>query len=98
MIARQQPSRNREHPSERARAAVEAHEHPMPSAAGVIVRYRELWGPDTLHPGKPPPPPRIHVDEAVRLTMPALDASPKSILPIVENSTGSGQCAPAEGP
>lgn len=73
-------------PSEQARAAVEAHEHAVLSADGVVVRYGQLYGPDTFYPDQPPPPPRIHVDEAARRTIPALDAAPKSILTITDGA------------
>jgi nucleoside-diphosphate-sugar epimerase len=86
-----------EHPDERARAAVEAHEHAVLSADGVIIRYGQLYGPDTFYPDEPPPPPRIHVDDAARRTIPALDAPPKSILAIVEISTDSRRSPLAEG-
>jgi hypothetical protein len=39
---------------------------------GVVVRYGQLYGPDTYYPDTIPPPPRIHVDEAARRTLPAL--------------------------
>jgi uncharacterized protein YbjT (DUF2867 family) len=75
-----------EHPNDQARAAVDAHEHAVLAADGVIVRYGQLYGPDTFYRDDPPPPPRIRVDEAARRTVPALDAAPKSILVIAEDS------------
>jgi nucleoside-diphosphate-sugar epimerase len=75
-----------EHPNDQARAAVEAHEGAVLGADGVIVRYGQLYGPDTFYPDEPPPPPRIRADEAARRTVPALDAAPKSILVIAEDS------------
>jgi uncharacterized protein YbjT (DUF2867 family) len=75
-----------EHPNDQARAAVEAHEDAVLSADGVLVRYGQLYGPDTFYPDEPPPPPRIRADEAARRTIPALDAAPKSILVIAEDS------------
>jgi nucleoside-diphosphate-sugar epimerase len=75
-----------EHPNDQARAAVEAHERMVLAADGVVVRYGQLYGPDTFYADKPPPPPRIRADDAARRTVPALDAAPKSILVIVEDS------------
>jgi hypothetical protein len=51
----------------------------------VVVRYGQLYGPDTFYPDEPPPPPRIQIDEAARRTIPALDAAPRSILVIAED-------------
>jgi nucleoside-diphosphate-sugar epimerase len=78
-----------EHPNDAARAAVEDHEHAVLSADGVVVRYGQLYGPDTFYPDEPPPPPRIQIDEAARRTIPALDAAPKSILVIAEASAAT---------
>ncbi|MGZ4172133.1 MAG: NAD-dependent epimerase/dehydratase family protein [Solirubrobacteraceae bacterium] len=52
-------------------------------AAGVVIRYGQLYGPGTYYPDAPPPPPRIHVDEAARATVPLLDAEP-GIVEVVE--------------
>jgi uncharacterized protein YbjT (DUF2867 family) len=43
-------------------------------AGGVVVRYGRFYGPGTYSEAAPPPP-RIHVDEAARLTLPLLDAA-----------------------
>lgn len=50
---------------------------------GTVLRYGQLYGPGTFHEAKPPPPPRIHVDEAARRTLTALEAGP-GILEITE--------------
>jgi hypothetical protein len=42
----------------------------------VVIRYGQLCGPGTYYEAEPPPPPRIHVDAAAALTMPALSAPP----------------------
>jgi hypothetical protein len=41
-------------------------------------------GPETFYPDEPPPPPRIHVAEAARRTIGALDGVPGSVLTIAE--------------
>jgi uncharacterized protein YbjT (DUF2867 family) len=73
------------HPDDQARAAVEDHERAVLSADGVVVRYGQLYGPDTFYPDEAPPPPRIRADEAARRTVQTLDAAPKSILVIAED-------------
>jgi nucleoside-diphosphate-sugar epimerase len=54
-------------------------------AGGVIIRYGQLYGPDTFYPEPeaPPPSPRVHVDEAARATAGLLDAEP-GIIEVVE--------------
>jgi hypothetical protein len=41
-----------------------------------VIRYGQLYGPGTYYEGDPPEPPRIHVDDAARQTLPALAAPP----------------------
>jgi hypothetical protein len=41
-----------------------------------VIRYGQLYGPGTFYPTAPPQPPHIRVDEAARLTLPALAAPP----------------------
>ena len=65
-----------EQPSGRGRAATAEHERAVLRAGGVVVRYGQFWGPDTYYPTAPPDPPRIHVDEAARQTLPTLQAPP----------------------
>ncbi len=45
-------------------------------AGGVVLRYGQFYGPGTYHVNELPSPPRIHIDEAARRTVDALDASP----------------------
>jgi hypothetical protein len=52
---------------------------------GVVVRYGQLYGPDTFYVDRPPPPPRANVDEAARLTLQTLDAEPRTILVVDED-------------
>ena len=57
--------------------AVEQHERMVLDAGGVVVRYGAFYGPGTFSgDGEPPPPPRIHVDDAARRTVELLDAEP----------------------
>jgi nucleoside-diphosphate-sugar epimerase len=63
-------------PSERRRAATAAHERAVLQAGGVVIRYGQLYGPGTYYEGDPPEPPRIHVDNAARQTLPALAVPP----------------------
>jgi nucleoside-diphosphate-sugar epimerase len=53
-------------------------------AGGVVIRYGQLYGPQTYYPDTPPPPPRIHVDEAARATVGLLDAD-SGIVEVVES-------------
>ena len=61
-------------PGESARAAYAEHERAVLEAGGVVIRYGQFYGPGTYHEAVPPPPPRVHVDDAARQTVPALDA------------------------
>jgi uncharacterized protein YbjT (DUF2867 family) len=66
-----------------AEGAVE-HERLVLTAGGVILRYGRLYGPGTWHSDRLPPPPRIHVDEAARRTVDALDTPSGTIVELVE--------------
>jgi nucleoside-diphosphate-sugar epimerase len=57
-----------------AGAAVAELERLVLAAEGVVLRYGRLYGPGTYYEDDVPEPPRIHVDEAARRTVPALDA------------------------
>jgi len=50
---------------------------------GVVVRYGRFYGPKTYHQNELPPAPRIHIDEAARRTLEALDTE-ASILTVDE--------------
>jgi nucleoside-diphosphate-sugar epimerase len=63
-------------PSQKRRAVTAAHEREVLRAGGVVIRYGQLYGPGTFYPAAPPEPPRIHVDDAARLTLPALGVPP----------------------
>jgi uncharacterized protein YbjT (DUF2867 family) len=60
-------------PGEDGRAAYAEHERAVLGADGVVIRYGQLYGPGTYYEADPPPPPRVHVDDAARQTLPALD-------------------------
>ena len=63
-----------------AGAAVREHELAVLGAGGVVLRYGQFYGPGTYFEDEEPTPPRIHIDEAARRTVPALDASSGVIL------------------
>jgi len=51
---------------------------------GVALRYGQLYGPGTFYPDQVPDEPRIHVDEAARRTVAALDES-SGVITIAES-------------
>jgi nucleoside-diphosphate-sugar epimerase len=61
---------------ESRRAVIASHERAVLRAGGVLIRYGQLYGPGTFYPVAPPPPPRIHVEDAARLTPSALAVPP----------------------
>ncbi|HVB45114.1 MAG TPA: NAD(P)H-binding protein [Streptosporangiaceae bacterium] len=58
--------------TEAARAVTAAHERAVIAAGGVVIRYGQFHGPGTYYPDEPPPPPRVHLDDAARQTMATL--------------------------
>lgn len=62
---------------------IEAHENGVISAGGTVLRYGQFYGPGTFYENDPPAPPRIHVDDAARRTMPYL-AGPRGTFTITE--------------
>lgn len=50
---------------------------------GVVVRYGQLYGPGTFHPGALPDAPRIHVDDAARRTLDVLEL-PSGVVTLVD--------------
>jgi len=56
-------------------AAVREMETAVLDAGGVVIRYGRFYGPGTYFEDALPDPPRIHLDEAARRTVPLLDAA-----------------------
>lgn len=73
-----------EHRTGAGRAATAAHERVVLDAGGVVIRYGQFWGPGTYYEGAPPDPPRIHIDEAARQTLPAIDA-PRGLTIVIDD-------------
>jgi uncharacterized protein YbjT (DUF2867 family) len=76
-----------EHRTRAGSAATAAHERAVLHAGGVVIRYGQFWGPGTYYEAAPPDPPRIHVDEAARQTVPTLDAPPGLTIVIDDRAT-----------
>jgi uncharacterized protein YbjT (DUF2867 family) len=66
------------------RAATSGHERAVLESGGVVIRYGQFWGPGTYYASAPPDPPRIHVDDAARLTLPALGV-PAGVTMVVDD-------------
>jgi len=66
-------------------AAVEALERDVLATDGVVLRYGRFYGPGTYYDGSLPPHPRIHVDEAARRTVAALDV-PSGVVTMAEEA------------
>jgi nucleoside-diphosphate-sugar epimerase len=67
--------------SDEARRTVTAsHERTVLEAGGVVIRYGQFWGPGTYYETTPPARPRIHLDDAARLSVLALEAPPGATL------------------
>jgi NAD dependent epimerase/dehydratase family len=64
--------------------AVREHESMVLGDGGVVVRYGRFYGSGTYYPSELPPPPRVHIDEAARRTLPAL-AAPPGVLVVVDD-------------
>jgi nucleoside-diphosphate-sugar epimerase len=64
-------------------AAVSELERLVLEAGGVVLRYGRLYGAGTYYEGEMPAPPRVHVDEAARRTVAALDA-PSGIVEVTD--------------
>jgi len=74
-------------PSEDRRATTASHERAVLHGGGVVIRYGQFYGPGTFYETAPPPPPRIHVDDAARLTLPALTVPPGVTIVVDDRAT-----------
>jgi nucleoside-diphosphate-sugar epimerase len=63
----------RQLPGDGGRAVAEL-ERAVLHVGGVVLRYGQFYGPGTYHEGQPPSPPKVHIDEAARRTVEALEA------------------------
>ena len=84
-------------PSEHRRAVTATHERAVLQAGGVVIRYGQLYGPGTFYPGAPPQPPRIHVDDAARQTLPALGVPPGVTIVADDRAAGAWRRAGSVG-
>ena len=75
-------------PQESGRAATAAHERAVLRAGGVVIRYGQLYGPGTYYETDPPDPPRVHVDDAARQTVPAIGV-PGGVTIVVDDRAGA---------
>jgi nucleoside-diphosphate-sugar epimerase len=71
-------------PGESGRVATAEHERAVLQAGGVVIRYGQLYGPGTYYETAPPEPPRIHVDDAARQSVPAIGV-PAGITMVVDD-------------
>jgi D-arabinose 1-dehydrogenase-like Zn-dependent alcohol dehydrogenase len=71
-----------EQSDETRRSVTASHERTVLEAGGVVIRYGQLWGPGTYYETTPPARPRIHLDDAARLSVLALEAPPGVTLTI----------------
>jgi nucleoside-diphosphate-sugar epimerase len=71
------------------RAATAGHERAVLESGGVVIRYGQLWGPGTYYASEPPDPPRIHVDDAARLTLGSLGV-PAGVTMVVDDRALAG--------
>jgi nucleoside-diphosphate-sugar epimerase len=55
--------------------AVKEHEAAVLAAGGIVLRYGYFYGPGTYHEHEKASPPSVHVDDAARRTVEALDGA-----------------------
>jgi nucleoside-diphosphate-sugar epimerase len=77
--------------------ATAAHERAVLESGGVVIRYGQFYGPGTFHE-TPPQPPRVHIDDAARRTMPALDVPPGVTIVVDDRAGAVAPQAPAGWP
>jgi nucleoside-diphosphate-sugar epimerase len=59
--------------------AVTALEASVLAVGGTVLRYGQFYGPGTYYEHEPPSRPRVHIDEAARQTIAALESTPGTI-------------------
>jgi nucleoside-diphosphate-sugar epimerase len=79
-----------EQPGADSRAATAEHERLVLQSGGVIVRYGQLYGPGTYYETRLPAPPRVHVEDAARLTLAALQA-PSGVTLVIDDRALDGR-------
>jgi len=77
-------------PARGGQAVTAGHERLVIEAAGVVIRYGQFYGPGTYYEGEPPPPPRIHIDDAARRTVPILAVPPGITVVIDDRAAQAG--------
>lgn len=87
-----------EQPVAARRAVIAAHERAVLEAGGVVIRYGQLYGPGTYYPGTRPDPPRIHVDDAARQSLPALTVPAGVTLVVDDRAARDGRDQPWRPP
>jgi nucleoside-diphosphate-sugar epimerase len=78
-----------EQSGEGRRAVTAGHERTVLEAGGVVIRYGQLWGPGTYFETTPPARPRIHLEDAARLTVLALETPPGVTMVIDDRAAGA---------
>ena len=64
--------------------SIAAFEDDVLRAGGVIIRYGQFHGPGTYYEDAPPPPPRVHIDEAARATVALLDTPGPGVVEVLD--------------
>lgn len=67
---------------------IEEHEGSVLEAGGTVLRYGRFHGPGTYYEDELPPPPRVHIDQAARRTLPFL-AGPRGVFNVVDEEDAS---------
>jgi nucleoside-diphosphate-sugar epimerase len=70
-------------PPGRGADAVAELERSVLDAGGVVLRYGQFYGPGTFYPDAPPGHPRVHIEEAARVTASLLDA-PSGVVTVID--------------
>lgn len=76
-------------------ASLEEHEGAVLAFGGVVVKYGQLYGPDTYYESTLPTHPRIHVDDAAQRTVPLI-AAPSGVV-VLADADADDSADSAEG-